>query len=1045
MLNQGIYEQLINKLLSAKLESLDREQFFVKETIIEKKEAAQILTQYLCEVINYALSEYNQANCIEQQIELSNKIIRLIRDELKDLEFDEDIITINGKILKGIFSRMNADFAKFENYLNEITPFTRLTQSELFTGGNVGLSLDSELRKEILSSNKIYLLISFIKWEGFRLLQNELTEFTNNGGELRVITTTYMGATDAKAVDFLSSLENTTVKVSYNTNSERLHAKAYLFYRNTGFHTGYIGSSNFSRSALTKGLEWNLKITTKEISHIIDKFQKTFETYWQDEEFEKYESIKHYEKLKKALKIKNNQGLNDPNFFFEIKPYKFQEEILEKLETERTIHKRYKNLIVAATGTGKTIISAFDFKRYLKKKPSANFLFVAHRKEILVQAHATFAGVLRDNNFGEFWGDGIEPTNYKVVFASLMTLSNNINNLNLASDYYDYIIIDEVHHIAADSYRPILAKFKPEILIGLTATPERMDNANILDDFCNTIAAEIRLPEALDRKLLCPFQYFGITDSIDLSSTSWQNGKYIPSELTRLYTQNDIRVGEIITKCKNYLRDYQDVRALGFCITIEHAVFMAEKFVLAGLKADYIVAGRDELRASIKHRFSKKEINYLFVVDIFNEGVDIPEIDTVLFLRPTESLTIFLQQLGRGLRLSEDKNCLTVLDFVGNSRPEYDFEGKFRALIGKTNSSTKDELEKNFPHLPLGCSIVLEKKAKEFILDNITKATQFNTKQLINKIINYKHQTVLPLTLSNFCNFYQIPIQAIYKRESWSRLCQFAKQIDDFSTLYEKEVKRAISKKWLQCNSYSYLNFILQIAKNKFEIPAKLNSKENLMLMMLYYDLWQKPGKFNTLVESITTIGKNHVLTMEIIEALTFLINKISHIEIDIDLHIQQPLKVHSRYSREQILVAFGVSNFEIKSSNIEGVINIENKNIELLLVTLEKTEKDYSPTTMYNDYAIDQTEFHWQSQNSSRPDVGKGLSYIQHQVNNKIILLFVREKNKDEYGNTISYVFLGEADYLDYYGSKPMSINWKLHEPLPHYIWKAAAKLAVG
>ncbi len=735
----GIYEQLISKLVESKLKTVNREQFFVKESIIEKSEASKLLSQYLSEVINCALGLITDENSIEQQIEVSNKIILLLRDELKNIDFEDDLIAINRTILNAIFSKLDSSVVNYEDHLKKITPFTRLTQSELFTGSNIGISLESELKKEILSSDKIYFLVSFIKWSGIRIFENELREFTQKGNKLKVITTSYMGATDLKAVEFLSGLPNTEVKISYNTENERLHAKSYLFFRNTGFHTGYIGSSNISRSALTSGLEWNLKITTKEIGHIIDKFEKTFETYWQDNEFETFIKEEHIEKLRTALKKERKNDRTEATFYFEIKPFPFQQEILEKLEVERTIHHRNKNLVVAATGTGKTIISAFDFKNYLKKNPKAKFLFVAHRKEILIQARTMFAGVLRENNFGELWVDGEEPSNYKAVFASVMTLKNRIGQLQLTENYYDFIIIDEVHHIAANSYRPILDKFKPEILLGLTATPERMDGANILDDFCNTIAAEIRLPEALNRKLLCPFQYFGISDSVDLSNATWQNGRYLPSELSRLYTQNDIRVGEIIQKCKSYLRDFEDVRAIGFCITKDHASYMAEKFVLAGLKADFIISGngRDDLRDSIKSKFQKKDINYLFVVDIYNEGVDIPEIDTVLFLRPTESLTVFLQQLGRGLRLADNKECLTVLDFVGNARLEYDFEGKFRALIGKTNSSTIEELEREFPHLPLGCSIVLEKKAKEYILDNIKNATQLNTNQLINKIINF--------------------------------------------------------------------------------------------------------------------------------------------------------------------------------------------------------------------------------------------------------------------------------------------------------------------
>ncbi|MBE9460858.1 DUF3427 domain-containing protein [Dyadobacter subterraneus] len=1047
-MQQGLYEQLITKLISSKLESIDQKEFFVRETIVEKSEAAKVLSLYLNEVINRGLGSITGDISIERQIEISNKIIRLLRDELADTDFNDDLITVNGRILNAVFSKIDAPFSDFDKRLKEITPYTRLSQSELFTGSNVGISLDSELRKEILSSDKIYFLVSFIKWSGIRIFKKELEEYTSRGNSLKVITTSYMGATDLIAVEFLAGLPNTEVKISYNTENERLHAKSYLFFRNTGFNTGYIGSSNLSRSALTSGLEWNLKVTTQEVGHIIDKFSKTFETYWEDNEFEIFRLGEHTEKLKVALKREKSRDKNEASSYFELNPFPFQAEILEKLAAERIIHNRYRNLLVAATGTGKTVISAFDFKRYYVKNPNARLLFVAHRKEILVQARATFAGILKDNNFGELWVEGIEPDRYEFVFASVATLKNRIGTITLSKNYYDFIIVDEVHHITADSYRPILEKFKPKILLGLTATPERMDNANILADFDNTIAAEIRLPEALNRKLLCPFQYFGITDSVDLSNASWQNGRYLPAELTRIYTQNDIRVGEIINNCAKYLRDYEDVRALGFCITREHASYMAEKFALAGLKADYLVSGndREELRSTIKSRFRKKEINYLFAVDIFNEGVDIPELDTVLFLRPTESLTVFLQQLGRGLRLSERKECLTVLDFVGNARSEYDFEGKFRALIGKTNTSTKDELERDFPHLPLGCSIVLEKKAKDFILQNIKAATQLSSKQLINKIANFKHQTTLPLTLKNFTEFYHIPLQAIYKKGTWSRLCFFANQANDFSVNNEIEIKRAIAKKWLCCNSYSYLSFILKLAKRDFQINiTEFDESERLMLTMLHYDFWQTNAGSENLQTSIQKIGDNSILVKEIVEVLELLIDQISHIELDIDLPYAQPLKVHSRYTREQILVAFGDSTFERKSSNREGVVNLDSKKTELLLITLKKTEENYSPTTLYNDYAVSETLFHWQSQNSARPETGKGLSYIKQEEKGKIILLFVRERNDDEFGNTFAYVFLGAANYLDHYGSKPMNIHWKLEEPIPHYMWKETAKMAVG
>jgi hypothetical protein len=505
-------------------------------------------------------------------------------------------------------------------------------------------------------------------------------------------------------------------------------------------------------------------------------------------------------------------------------------------------------------------------------------------------------------------------------------------------------------------------------------------------------------------------------------------------------------VREIIEALEKYTKDLNNVRSMGFCVTMEHARFMAEKFCLAGLKANYLTSNNSQNRDKVRSQLFKKEINYLFVVDIFNEGVDIPEIDTVLFLRPTESLTIFLQQLGRGLRLAENKDCLTVLDFVGNSRPEYNFENKFRALIGKTATTVKKEIEDNFPHLPLGCSIILEKKAKQTILDNITAATSLNRIQLIQKIQNFQHQTNLELNLKNFIEFNNIPLQIVYKRGGWKRLCYDAGKLGKFEITNENEIIKAISNKWLSTNSTSYFQFILSLAKKDFKIKLEdFNETEKLMLLMLHYDIWQNAGGFDSLEKSIQEIGLNKVLNEEIIEVLEFLLDNISFKEIDIELPYKQPLKIHSRYTRDQILAAFGLSTFERKSLSREGVAENQDFNTELLFINLIKSEENFSPTTMYDDYAIDETLFHWQSQNSSRPEIGRGLSYIKHQENEKRILLFVREKSNDEFGNTMGYVFVGEGQLKEHYGAKPMNIKWELNEPLPHYLWKDAAKLMPG
>lgn len=1043
----GLYEQLINNLIDQKLQTMDRDRFHISKTPLDKEEAAHYLSLYLADTIRFALNEIKDKDGPLKQIELSNKIIQLLVNELPRVELSGNLIENEGKILQAVFSKLDFPYSNLKSRLQEITPYTRFSQSELFTGSNVGISLESELRKEILSSDKIYWLVSFIKFSGIRIFKKELEEFTRSGKSLRVITTSYMGATDVKAVEFLAGLPNTKVKISYNTEHERLHAKAYLFRRNSGFHTGYIGSSNLSRSALTNGLEWNLKVTTQEISHIIDKFQKTFDTYWEDSEFETYTPKTDRDRLAKALKRQSVRSGSEIETFFDLKPYPYQNEILAKLESERKVHHRYRNLIVAATGTGKTIISAFDFKRFLEGKPEVNFLFVAHREEILVQARNTFQHVLRDNNFGELWTGRHEPSQFNQLFTSVQTLNNRLENLPLGADFYDYIIIDEVHHIKANSYRPILKRFTPNLLLGLTATPERMDGGDITEDFCHRIAAEIRLPEALNRKLLSPFQYFATSDTVDLSHVSWRNGRYDKNELSKLYTEEDRRVGDILKSCQEYLTDIHDVRALGFCVSQEHAQYMAEKFNEKGLKAAYLTSKNSQERFDLRRKFQGNEINYLFVVDIFNEGVDIPEIDTALFLRPTESLTVFLQQLGRGLRLADNKECLTVLDFVGNARAEYDFEHKFRALIGRTHTSVLKEIEDEFPHLPLGCSIVLEKKAKETILNNIKKATQFQKQHLVKRIRNFKIHSTLNLTLVNFLDFYHLDIRQVYKIGSWKRLCAEAGVIQDFNDPQEKELTRAMKLKLINCNSISYLKFIQKMIEQEF-VLEQTTEEEEILMLMLHYDIWQKSGtdlNFNNLKESLQPLVRNTIMLEELKEFLQYLISEVDIVEQDLNIGFASPIKVHSRYTREQIFAALRMSTFEIKSSNREGSAFQKDLGIEALFVTLKKSEKEYSPTTLYEDYALNETLFHWQSQNNISPESPKGQSYIEHKVKGKRILLFAREQNKDEYGFNMTYTNLGEADFVKSSGEKPMNVEWRLKEPIPSYLLKESLKLAVG
>ena len=436
-------------------------------------------------------------------------------------------------------------------------------------------------------------------------------------------------------------------------------------------------------------------------------------------------------------------------------------------------------------------------------------------------------------------------------------------------------------------------------------------------------------------------------------------------------------------------------------------------------------------------------------------------------MRPTESLTIFLQQLGRGLRLTDEKECCTVLDFVGNSRPEYDFSQKFRALVGKTNQAISKEIKQGFPHLPLSCRIELQEKTQAMILKNIHRA-RLNKNKLFSLINNFPHVTNLPLTLSNFLHIYpNITLEDIYKVKhasplnygGWTALITANKASDKseippnlFAAYY-----RAINNRLLNCTSISYLLFLQRLCKNNFVFNGSddttcTTEKNDLFALMCHYDFWDKTGPqlgFKSIAESLLALHNTH-LKSELDDLLTELIERLDIKEFKMPITENNtvdssPLMMHVRYPKEHILVAFADSSFTKKSSSREGVLNLPAINTELLFVTLNKSEKQFSPTTMYHDYAISPTLFHWQTQNSARPNSGRGLTYINQKQTGKTILLFVREQAKDENGRTMGFVNFGPVDFVKYEGSQPMNITWELAHEMPAYLWHDTAKLAIG
>ena len=1023
---EGIYENLITDGLKQDIDAALSDGLVCKEEYIDDTDSTNMLADHLSKIIRNRLSDENLT--AEERTEFVNRLI-------DDLGEDKEEKVVEGKkMLAAVVSRQEEARLKATNS-TLVRPLTGFRVSNLFTGGQSHVSLSSEIERDIESADSICMIVSFLKLSGVNLIYDHLKRFCSNPQHrLRIITTTYCGVTDAKAVERLASLPNTEIRISYNTQIERLHAKSYIFERNSGFSTAYIGSSNLSKSAQTDGLEWNIRVTNVENPHIINAALATFDIYWNSHNFEDFREG-GIEKLYKELqKVREPKLATDVLAKYTILPH--QKQILDKLAVIREGGVR-RNLIVAATGTGKTVISAFDYKVFTEQTEGTHrLLFVAHREEILKQSRRTYRSVLLDANFGDIWvGDSRPQNGIDHLFISVQTFNSKYERIfsGLPADYYDYIVIDEAHHLVADSYRKIISKFTPKLLVGLTATPERMDGVSLLPDFDNQISAEIRLPKALDEGLLTPFQYLCISDETDLTDEELMQGdRYVATKLTEKLC-NSQRVGLIVNRLQYYLADEHKCRALGFCATKKHAQFMAEEFRRVGLKAAYLTSDNDAERLSLNKQLAKGEINYLFVVDIFNEGVDIPAVDTVLFLRPTESLTIFLQQLGRGLRLYPGKQQLTVFDFVAQLNQKYDFASRFRSLLTRTDKSVVDQVKNGFTLLPHGCAIHMEEKAQEYVLQNI-KAAIYNKARLVKELRTYTHTP----TLAEFIENNGQDVRLIYKGGScWSSLkreagmCDYPE--DDNTKLFVKGIGNLV-----HVNTVSYLNFIRKVMLAKGNVKCN-DEREETFAVMLYYTLFiDKISKVGvkSISEALRRLADYPMFISEILELTDYLLAHLETKTFSVGEGMPMCLEQYGCYTREEVFAIFKrqTANKKMQGS-VAGVFNIEELNTELFFVTLNKSDKDFSAETMYNDYVVSENEFRWESQNTDSHQ-GKGKRFVEQKKNGKKFLLFVRENKKDGYGNTCPFICFGLVDYIRSKDDKPMKINWQTHHPiLPRFL----------
>ncbi len=1018
-LPEGVYESLRTARLDRELSGLaDLTPRFAP---VEAADEPHVLARHVAAAVERALSGESDP---ARRLALVNDLLgRLEAGDEQIADRSEQLVVLSRAAAPGVHRL--------------VRPVTPLSSAALLTNAPEEPSLGAELRAELGSADRVDLLCAFVRWHGIRVLEEQLDLLHSRGVPLRVITTTYVGATEQRAVDALVRRYRAQVKVCYETRSTRLHAKAWLFRRGSGFDTAFVGSSNLSRSALVDGLEWNVRLSAVATPDLVRKFAGTFDSYWADPAFVDYDPDRpaDADRLRAALRSDRITAGASPVSGLEVRPYPHQTTILEALEAERTVHDRHRNLVVAATGTGKTVVAALDYAQLRQTWPRARLLFVAHRREILEQSRRAYREVLADGAFGEIYVGGERPERWDHVFASVQSLAAH-GVERLPPDHYDVVVVDEFHHAQAPTYRRLLDHLAPRELLGLTATPERGDGVDVRAHFDGRTAHELRLWDALSADLLVPFHYFGVADDVDLRSVQWKRGTYDVAALDGVYTGNDARAAKVLRETRDKVTDVLAMRALGFCVSVAHARYMAEVFSRAGIPSLAVSGATPPAeRAEALRRLHDRELNCLFAADLFNEGLDLPQIDTVLFLRPTQSATVFLQQLGRGLRRAPGKAVLTALDFIGQHRREFRFDVRYRALTGSTRRGLVDDIERGFPFLPSGSQLVLDRVARQTVLDNVRQQLRFSRRDLVADVRSHGD-----LTLGRYLAESGRDLADVYRQSgSWTAVRRDAglpapAAGPDESALLKRMVAFAHVDDPERAEVYT------RLADPSGPGYADLTEREQCLARMLFFLLWPDRGGMSSYAEGIGRLRRHPAVCAETRELVGWRLDRARHVPRALGAGLQHvPILSHAHYRREEVLAGFGWASMTRKAhGHAQGVAWAPATRTDALLVNLRKTERDFSPTTMYRDYAISPDRFHWESQNATAVASETGQRYVNHRARGTHVALFVRESPTDEMGPA-PFLCLGLGDYVEHRGERPIAITWALRRAMPGETFRMA------
>ena len=999
-MREGLYDSLLTARLRQQLRTVDG---VVAQTHrLDEVDAPTRLARFLAEEVRRLLGDLRGEERVETQAAIVNELLAWLKDRVE--AETADTVASPAQVLLAIHRTP-------EPPPRPLTPLG--TSALLIRPGKPDLG--RELVAEVASADRVDALVSFVTWGGFRRLRTVLEEHARAGRCLRLLTTTYTGATEAAAVREIARLPNAKVRVSFDGRRSRIHAKAWLFHRETEFSSVWVGSANLSASALAGGLEWTMKVSETDLKDVVKAFRGAFDSLWDDPEFEAIEpdNDDQMQRLERALSTARGvpSAAGEAQLLFDLRPYPFQEEILEQLAEERDGRGRYRNLVVAATGTGKTMLAGFD---YARQPDRPNLLFLAHREELLRQARTSFRHILRDGSFGELLTGFERPARATHLFATIQSFARSDLPARLGADYWRYVVIDEAHHAPADSYQAVLARLRPRILLGLTATPERADNQSLLPDFDGVIAAEMRLWHALEKQLVVPFEYYGIADETDFSAIEWRRGGYDTRQIENLLTGNDRRAELVAEQFRRYRGAWRQARALAFCVSVRHAEFMTEKFKAYGIPSMVVHGDTNPAeRAAATQRLRNREVNVLFTCDLFNEGIDLPFVDTLLFLRPTSSATVFLQQMGRGLRLSPDKPSCLILDFVGQHRREFRFDDVLSAVTGTPRGRLAREVAAEFPTLPAGCAIQLDRVAKERILESLQQTLRGGEQRLAAELASAG-----PMALSAFIEHTGRSLEQVYDAGGMTHLRRLAGHLPPGD---DRDLNRR------------FRNLLHYDDPVRLAVLRDPRSAAPIEQLLLGYQLFHEAtDRF----EPADWLGRlNADLLAELGELADALAPR-AHAVGSPRIHGDWPIHLHRRYERREIQTACGDITPQRRRSHREGILRLADLQTELLFVTLDKSEGGFSSTTSYRDYAISRDHFHWETQNAAAEDTPTGRRYIEQERNGWRFLLFVRETRRD------AFVVLGPVRYMSHTGERPMGITWKLEAPIPAALFERFAAL---